>query len=707
MSDATLPSPPHLPRWSKTAAIVVLVVFSLVVIVALFGLWAFAERRDADAERDHANALDFAAHLVDDAHGEVRASLSEALRGAAAARDAGSLWQVLRSERSLVRHICRYTRDEFFWVDDQFLLHLPDKALQAWAHRQHDDVEDAIESRNRLDAMTALPEQQLAAWTEHVRDYPVVAKSLPGEQLWLPTALEHVTGLLAVASKVPGDRAPWVLRDALFAAQMAERLNRGRTDLSPEDRDRLSGQIQEKLTTLRRSLPEDTAPYVRWEFERFVAVQSLLADPEQRRPIENAVRAARGVASRPGAGQVQLHYAQPDVVAIVADENDPLVLTVLQLEPEGLRRYIEAELRSARWHTPGFELQLKAEDTTDVVSERSLADLETQWNLPFSVVVIDKPEPLLGTTTDWFYWGIIVLACVGMLIGGWVLVRLLTRQVRLAELKADFVSNLSHELKTPITSIGLFAEMLKDGKLETDEDRAEAYGVIAHESDRLKHTVARMLGIARRAASRSPYRMQPGDLNRPVRDAVERFQRLVTDDGLTLEVQLAERPLPMTLDEDAIGDVATNLLNNAWNYKRGEAARIRIRTARRRGKAVLEVADNGIGVPRSERKRIFQMFYRSEQYLSQGVSGTGLGLALVRTVVKGHHGRIRVLDGLGGKGSTFEATFPLSAHDPGVTEEPDTARSDGQTRVVHESTGRRSKQTSDHRRTSGPAAEHS
>lgn len=711
--SATLPSPPHLPRWSKTAAIVVLLVFSLVVVVALFGLWAFKERRDADAERSHTSKLDLAGRMLDEVHGAVRTSLSDVLRQSAAAEDTKALWRVLSAEGSLVRQMCRYAGVEVFWIDNQFLLHLPDKALTVWANQQGQRVEEAIAEANRLEALQGDLLSRLEAWTAHVRDFPVVSKTIPGEELRYPTSLKDVTVMLEVALRVPIDSAPSALRDAMLAALMAEGLNRTRADLAPGDRDQLLGQIRKSLTALREKLPLDQPPYVRWEVEQFEALRDILADPDRRRPLENAIRAAKGPGSRPKPGQVYLHYAEPDIVAVVAGSEllpgmtQPM-LTALHLNFDALRNLVAAQIRSPRWATSGIDLQLRTDAANSplFLMDKQLVDLQAHWDLPLTVVADDEPMPLFGTATDWFYWGIIALACLGIAIGGWVLVRLLTRQVRLAELKADFVSNLSHELKTPITSIGLFAEMLQDGKLRSEEDRVEAYEVIAQETERLKHTVARMLGIARRAASSSPYRMQPGDLNVPTRRAVERFQRLVTDPGLTLAIELSPGPLPMTLDVAALEDVVTNLLTNAWKYRRGESARVRIRTVRRRGKGVLEVADDGVGVPRSERRRIFQMFYRSEQLLSQGVAGTGLGLALVRTVVRGHRGRIRVLDGLGGRGSTFEAIFPLDTHDPEVTDRTSAPQSEGQTRVSNKSADRRSKQPSEHRRSSGSAAEH-
>jgi len=116
----------------------------------------------------------------------------------------------------------------------------------------------------------------------------------------------------------------------------------------------------------------------------------------------------------------------------------------------------------------------------------------------------------------------------------------------------------------------------------------------------------------------------------------------------------------MMLDPAAMDDVITNLVSNAWKYKDGDTARISVSTARRGRFAEVVVIDNGIGIPVTERKRVFEMFYRANQYLTQPVAGTGLGLALVRTIVRAHKGKIRIGHGENGKGTAFRMRFPLS-----------------------------------------------
>ena len=258
-----------------------------------------------------------------------------------------------------------------------------------------------------------------------------------------------------------------------------------------------------------------------------------------------------------------------------------------------------------------------------------------------------------------FYWSIIGLSAAGLGMGGWVLMRLYTREVRLARLKADFVSNLSHELKTPLTSIAMFAEMLQGGQLASDEDRLEGITILAQEAERLQGIVHRMLDTAKREARGVDYVLEPGDLNEVVGKAAERFERIVTEPGLDLTVALESGAVPIRMDRAAIDDVVTNLVSNAWKYKRGSAARVEVRTARRGRSAEITVADDGLGIPRAERRKVFEMFYRADAYLTRA-AGTGLGLSLVRTIVKAHRGTVRIETGLDGRGSLFRIRLPLT-----------------------------------------------
>jgi signal transduction histidine kinase len=311
----------------------------------------------------------------------------------------------------------------------------------------------------------------------------------------------------------------------------------------------------------------------------------------------------------------------------------------------------------------GVELRVLAPDATaegEVEASRTVA--EAGVALPFQAVLVRvrPPAPSFGGPSDLFYWAIIAGATGGLALGGYVLVRTIRREVRLARLKADFVSNLSHELKTPLTSIAMFTEMLRDGKMTTAEDREEAYDVLTQEAGRLQRIVTSMIDVARREARAVPYELKLGDLNAPVHEAAARMRRLVTEPGLDLRVETAGAPLPVRMDAAAVDDAVTNLLSNAWKYRNGDRAKIVVRTTRAGRRAEVVVSDDGVGIPRRERRRVFEMFYRADAFLNRSVQGTGLGLALVRTIVRAHKGTVRIETGENGVGTTFRVRIPLA-----------------------------------------------
>jgi signal transduction histidine kinase len=191
-----------------------------------------------------------------------------------------------------------------------------------------------------------------------------------------------------------------------------------------------------------------------------------------------------------------------------------------------------------------------------------------------------------------------------------------------------------------------------------------------------------MIDVARREAGADSYTLVPGDLNGPVRSACERFRRLEKSPGLRLEVGLPADLPPVALDADAVDDAVTNLLSNAWKYRRGDAAHVRVTTRRvGRRKVELVVADDGIGISRRERGRVFEMFYRADSFLTRDVPGTGLGLALVRTIVRAHRGRIRV-EGAPGVGTTFRLRFPTAKGRPHVPPPPPAGPREGSSRTA-------------------------
>jgi len=260
------------------------------------------------------------------------------------------------------------------------------------------------------------------------------------------------------------------------------------------------------------------------------------------------------------------------------------------------------------------------------------------------------------------WWEMGTLAVIGfidlMLAAGLYLVYSnVRREVHLARLKSDFVANVSHELKTPLALIRLFAETLELGRVPSAEKAQQYYRVINKESHRLTQLINNILDFSRIEAGRKEYRVAPADVARVMREVIESYRFQIEQQGFELAVNVEEDLPQVPADEEALGQAILNLVNNAIKYSR-ETKSIRIDVRREGSKVLVSVADRGIGIPRSEHKKIFEKFYRGEDSLVHETKGSGLGLALVRHIMEAHRGAVEV-ESTPGKGSTFTLVLPV------------------------------------------------
>lgn len=227
---------------------------------------------------------------------------------------------------------------------------------------------------------------------------------------------------------------------------------------------------------------------------------------------------------------------------------------------------------------------------------------------------------------------------------------------RLSELRTGFVSTVSHELRTPIASVRMLAELLEQGRVEAEE-RQEVHGALAREAKRLGDTVDRLLGFSRMAAGRYVIQRREASIVDAVASSIDTFEERHPD------LPRVDRALPVRLvgsvDAGQLQLAVDNLLGNALKYApRGTPYRVTVREED--GSVVIEVADHGPGIPRRDRKRVFNPFERGDDRLSSAVDGSGIGLSLVRHVAQAHGGAAEV-DTQPGGGARVRIRFPRKA----------------------------------------------
>ena len=238
-------------------------------------------------------------------------------------------------------------------------------------------------------------------------------------------------------------------------------------------------------------------------------------------------------------------------------------------------------------------------------------------------------------------------------------VNVIIRQKRLSEVKTDFINNMTHELKTPISSIGLSSEMILRADPNTEADKIHKYaGLIFKENKRLENQVERVLNVAKLDKEEISLTLESLDLHELIEEIKDNFQFNQTEKGGNVSIYLDAEKHVLNVDPVHITNVLHNLVDNALKYCDKEPD-IEIRTSNDKRNFILEVEDNGIGIKREDQKMIFDKFYRVPTGNLHNVKGFGLGLYYVKFIIGEHKGTINV-NSTPGKGTKFTVTLPLN-----------------------------------------------
>jgi signal transduction histidine kinase len=290
---------------------------------------------------------------------------------------------------------------------------------------------------------------------------------------------------------------------------------------------------------------------------------------------------------------------------------------------------------------------------------REVGELLPRWE---AAAYLTDPQavPTRARLVAAVLWALIGLLLVSILSGGALVLRALRGEIELARQKTSFLAGVSHELKTPLTSIRMYAEMLKEGRQPDPERQRQYLGIMVDEARRLTRLVNNVLDYAQLEQGKRRYELRPLQAGELCRALLEAEGPRLEQAGFALSFypgpQTGISPPELFADPEALQQALLNLLSNAEKYSE-QVKDIRLELERRPGRVLIRVLDRGPGIPGARARHLFEEFYRAGAELTSRVQGTGLGLVIARRIIRDHGGEIRYLPRPGG-GSVFQVELP-------------------------------------------------
>jgi signal transduction histidine kinase len=361
--------------------------------------------------------------------------------------------------------------------------------------------------------------------------------------------------------------------------------------------------------------------------------------------------------ARSGAGRSQLRTSSGSVLLVWRSSG--AALAGFAATPEFLERSMLADLARSR------EVALISADgqylwgSRRAASVRGAIRLASATQLPWTVQVYSPATSqeleALRARRRLLIGGMCALVAL-ILTGGWFVGRAVTRELAVARLQSDFVAAVSHEFRTPLTTLCQLSELLMRGRVATENDRNEYYGLLHKESHRLRRLLESVLDFGRLEAGRMQFRFERVDLAEMTQMSAAEFTAQPQALGHHFEVVSERSGATVRADRDALRCVLWNLFENAAKYS-PDCDRVWVQLAEKGRHLEIAVRDRGVGIPGNEQRRIFDKFVRGRAARESNIRGTGIGLAVARQIVRAHGGEITV-ESEPGKGSTFRVLLP-------------------------------------------------
>ena len=259
--------------------------------------------------------------------------------------------------------------------------------------------------------------------------------------------------------------------------------------------------------------------------------------------------------------------------------------------------------------------------------------------------------------SNFYFWTIITLIII-LVFGTALIVRIVAREMEILKIKSDFVSSVSHEFKTPLTSMKALTERLEKGKVTQPAKMKQYISIISHDIDRLIRLVGDILNFANIEEGKKVYKKEETDIAIWLKEVINNYKKESIESGVSISAEIEDDLPVLSIDKDAMTQAIFNLLDNAVKFSRGEKM-VRVTVEKNENLIIIKVKDKGIGIENDEKDKIFEKFYRGNSAVKYYIKGTGLGLSLVKYTVEAHNGHI-VIESEPGWSTVFTITLPIS-----------------------------------------------
>jgi len=249
------------------------------------------------------------------------------------------------------------------------------------------------------------------------------------------------------------------------------------------------------------------------------------------------------------------------------------------------------------------------------------------------------------------------LVALLVIVGGYFGGRAVGRELEIARMQSDFVAAVSHDFRTPLTSLRQYSELLASGRVADDERRHKYYGFLVQESQRLQRLVEGLLDFGRMEAGAKEFNLEPLPARPWLEEVTAEFQHEVEENGYQVDVAWKGPDVTLSADRMAMSQALWNLLDNAVRYS-PDSKTVEVEVEREARHLLIHVRDHGLGIEPNERGKIFEKFVRGSAAQRRSAEGTGLGLTMVRHTVEAHGGTVGV-ESEPGQGSTFTISLPV------------------------------------------------